>query len=49
MNIESFRKGFLSECVERPWGYYASTFGMNGFKTKVLVVEPRQRIIVLPH
>ena len=26
-----------------------STIDMTGFKTKVLVVEPRQRIIVLPH
>ena len=44
MNIETCRKGFLSECVERPWGWYASTFAVDGFKTKVLVVKPQQRL-----
>ena len=49
MNIESFRKGFLSECVERPWGWYASTFEVKGFKTKVFVVKPRQRLSLQSH
>lgn len=37
MNIESFRTGFLSECVERSLGWYASTFEADGFKTDVLL------------
>ena len=49
MNIESFRKGFLSECVERPWGWYASTFAVEGFKTKVFVVNPKQRLSLQSH
>ena len=49
MNIEDFRNGFLSECVERPWGAYASTFEVNGFKTKVFVVKPRQRLSLQSH
>ena len=49
MNIESFSKGFLSECVERPWGWYASTFEVKGFKTKVFVVKPRQRLSLQSH
>lgn len=49
MDIDSFREGFLSECVERPWGCYASTFEMKGFKTKVFVVKPRQRLSLQSH
>lgn len=49
MNIESFRNGFLSECVERPWGCYVSTFGIDRFKTKVLCVKPRQRLSLQSH
>ena len=49
MNIESFSKGFLSECTERPWGCYASTFEVKGFKTKVFVVKPRQRLSLQSH
>ena len=49
MNIDSFRNGFLSECVERPWGCYASTFEIDGFKTKVFVVKPRQRLSLQSH
>lgn len=49
MNIEIFRNGFLSECVERPWGWYASTFEMDGFKTKVFVVKPGQRLSLQSH
>ena len=49
MNIESFRKGFLSECVERPWGWYASTFEMDGFKTMVFVVKPQHRLSLQSH
>ena len=49
MNIDSFRNGFLAECVERPWGWYASTFAMDGFKTKVFVVKPKQRLSLQSH
>lgn len=49
MNIERFRNGFLSECVERPWGWYASTFATGGFKTKVFVVKPRHRLSLQSH
>ena len=49
MDTNSLRKSFLSECVERPWGWYASTFEMDGFKTKVLVVKPRQRLSLQSH
>ena len=49
MTIDSFRKGFLSECVERPWGWYASTFAMEGFKTKVFVVKPKHRLSLQSH
>lgn len=49
MNIEDFRKGFLAECVERPWGCYASTFEVDGFKTKVFVVKPGQRLSLQSH
>ena len=49
MNIDSFRNGFLSECVERPWGWYASTFEMDGFKTKVFVVKPKHRLSLQSH
>ena len=49
MNIDLFSKGFLSECVERPWGWYASTFEMDGFKTKVFVVNPKQRLSLQSH
>lgn len=49
MNVESLCKGFLSECVERPWGWYASTFEMDGFKTKVFVVKPNHRLSLQSH
>lgn len=49
MNIDKLGKGFLSECVERPWGCYASTFEMKGFKTKVIVVKPKQRLSLQSH
>lgn len=49
MNIESFRTWLLSECVERPWGWYASTFAMDGFKTKVFVVKPKHRLSLQSH
>ena len=49
MNIESSRKGFLVECVERPWGWYASTFTMDSFKTKVFVVKPKNRLSLQSH
>lgn len=49
MNIESLRKGFLDECVERPWGWYVSTFAMDGFKTKVFVVKPKHRLSLQSH
>ena len=49
MNVERFRSGFLAECVERPWGWYASTFAAEGFKTKVFVVKPRQRLSLPSH
>ena len=49
MNVERFRSGFLAECVERPWGWYASTFAAEGFKTKVFVVKPRQRLSLQSH
>ena len=49
MDINSLRNGFLSECVERPWGCYASTFEAKGFKTKVFVVKPRQRLSLQSH
>ena len=49
MSIDSYSKGFLSECVERPWGWYASTFEVDGFKTKVFVVKPRQRLSLQSH
>ena len=49
MNIESYSKGFLAECVERPWGWYASTFAVEGFKTKVFVVNPGQRLSLQSH
>lgn len=49
MNIESFINGFLAECVERPWGWYASTFAVEGFKTKVFVVNPKQRLSLQSH
>ena len=49
MNITSLQKGFLNECVERPWGCYASTFEVKGFKTKVFVVKPGQRLSLQSH
>lgn len=49
MNLDSFRNGFLSECVQRPWGWYASTFAVEGFKTKVFVVNPGQRLSLQSH
>ena len=49
MTIDSLRKGFLNECVERPWGWFASTFAMDGFKTKVFVVKPGQRLSLQSH
>ena len=49
MDIDSLQSGFLSECVERPWGCYASTFAMSGFKTKVFVVNPNQRLSLQSH
>lgn len=49
MNLDSFSKGFLSECVERPWGWYASTFEVSGFKTKVFVVKPKHRLSLQSH
>lgn len=49
MSIDSYSKGFLSECVERPWGWYASTFAVEGFKTKVFVVNPKQRLSLQSH
>ena len=49
MNIDSYSKGFLSECVERPWGWYVSTFEVDGFKTKVFVVKPRHRLSLQSH
>ena len=49
MDITSLQKGFLAECVERPWGCYASTFAMKGFKTKVFVVKPKQRLSLQSH
>ena len=49
MDVNSLREALLSECAERPWGCYVSTFGMNGFKTKILVVKPRQRLSLQSH
>ena len=49
MNINKLCEGFLSEYAERPWGCYASTFEVNGFKTKVFVVKPRQRLSLQSH
>ena len=49
MDTDSLREGFLNECVERPWGFYASTFAMNGFKTKVFVVKPKHRLSLQSH
>jgi len=49
MDINSLRKGVLSVCMERPWGCYASTFEVNGFKTKVFVVKPKQRLSLQSH
>lgn len=49
MDINSLQKGFLNECVARPWGCYASTFAMKGFKTKVFVVKPRKRLSLQSH
>lgn len=49
MNITRLREGFHSECVERPWGCYASTFEIDGFKTKVFVVKPKQRLSLQSH
>lgn len=48
MSINSLN-GFISECVERPWGWYASTFAMDGFKTKVFVVKPKHRLSLQSH
>ena len=49
MTITSLQSGFLSECIERPWGFYASTFAKKGFKTKVFVVKPRHRLSLQSH
>ena len=49
MDVKNLKAGFLSECVERPWGCYASTFEMDGFKTKVFVVKPKQRLSLQSH
>ena len=49
MKIERLQEGFLSECTERPWGWYASTFAVEGFKTKVFVVKPGQRLSLQSH
>lgn len=49
MDIKRLQQGFLSECVERPWGCYASTFFLNGFKTKVFVVKPKHRLSLQAH
>jgi len=48
-NIDSMKKCFLHECVERPWGRYASTFAMKEFKTKVFVVKPKHRLSLQSH
>lgn len=49
MDITSLQKGFINECTERPWGFYASTFEVEGFKTKVFVVKPGQRLSLQSH
>ena len=49
MNIDEVRKGFLSECVGRAWGCYVSTFSVEGFKTKVFIVKPGQRLSLQSH
>lgn len=49
MNINKLCKGFLSEYAERPWGDYVSTFAVDGFKTKVLVVKAKQRLSLQSH
>lgn len=49
MDITSLQKGFINECTERPWGWYASTFAVEGFKTKVFVVNPKQRLSLQSH
>ena len=49
MGATSLQRGFLAEYVERPWGCYASTFEVKGFKTKVFVVKPRQRLSLQSH
>ena len=35
--------------MERPWGWYASTFEVKGFKTKVFVVKPGQKLSLQSH
>jgi mannose-1-phosphate guanylyltransferase/mannose-6-phosphate isomerase len=49
MNIDDQHGRFLSEYVERPWGWYASTFIADGFKTKVFSVNPKQRLSLQSH
>lgn len=35
--------------VERPWGWYVTTLEMPGYKTKILCVNPGQRLSLQSH
>jgi len=41
--------GIPENAVERPWGWYLTTFQTDGYKTKVFQVSPGRRLSLQTH